>query len=129
MQPIEILPDFFFIERGFLNGNHFAYRSDKSVLIDTAYSADADVTLQTLTELGIEIDKNRLDHQHALPLRSHRGEQDHPGPVGLRDCYPPIREAFHRHEKRLGDLVAVFQPGGRFLPVHAGLWKTAKPFS
>ena len=57
MQPIEILPDFFFIERGFLNGNHFAYRSDKSVLIDTAYSADADVTLQTLTELGIEIDK------------------------------------------------------------------------
>jgi hypothetical protein len=40
MQPVEIIKDLFFIERGFLNGNHFVFRSEKPILIDTAYIAD-----------------------------------------------------------------------------------------
>ena len=39
MQPVEIIKDLFFFERGFLNGNHFVLRSEKPILIDTAYIA------------------------------------------------------------------------------------------
>jgi len=55
MQPIEILKDLFFIERGYLNANHFAYRSNKAVLIDTAYIADFDETARLISSLGIEL--------------------------------------------------------------------------
>ena len=36
----EILKDFFFIKRGYLNANHFVYRSESPILIDTGYIAD-----------------------------------------------------------------------------------------
>ena len=55
MKPIEILKDLFFIERGYLNGNHFAYRSKKPVLIDTAYIADFDETARLISSLGVEL--------------------------------------------------------------------------
>jgi glyoxylase-like metal-dependent hydrolase (beta-lactamase superfamily II) len=35
MAALEILKDFFFIERGFTNGNHFVYKSERPILIDT----------------------------------------------------------------------------------------------
>ncbi len=35
MPTIEILDDLFFIERGYLNCNHFVYRSPAPVLIDS----------------------------------------------------------------------------------------------
>ena len=37
---LEILEDLFFIERGYLNANHFVYRGDPPTLIDTGYIAD-----------------------------------------------------------------------------------------
>jgi glyoxylase-like metal-dependent hydrolase (beta-lactamase superfamily II) len=49
----EILKDLFFIQRGFLNGNHFVYRSDKPVLIDTAYIADFDQTEKSISRLEV----------------------------------------------------------------------------
>jgi len=55
VKPIEILKDLFFIERGYLNANHFAYRSKKPVLIDTAYIADFDVTARLISNLGVEL--------------------------------------------------------------------------
>jgi len=55
MKPIEILKDLFFIERGYLNGNHFVYKSKKPVLIDTAYIADFDETANLISSLGIEL--------------------------------------------------------------------------
>ena len=51
----EILKDLFFIERGFLNANHFVYRSDAPVLIDTAYIADFDETQKAITRLGVNL--------------------------------------------------------------------------
>jgi hydroxyacylglutathione hydrolase len=51
----EILKDLFFIERGFLNGNHFVYRSDAPVLIDTAYIADFDETEKSIARLGVNL--------------------------------------------------------------------------
>ena len=51
----EILKDLFFIERGFLNGNHFVYRSDSPVLIDTAYISDFDQTEKLISQLGVKL--------------------------------------------------------------------------
>jgi glyoxylase-like metal-dependent hydrolase (beta-lactamase superfamily II) len=45
----------FFIERGFLNANHFVYRSDAPVLIDTGYIADFDETDKLITRLGVKL--------------------------------------------------------------------------
>ena len=60
MQAVEILPDLFFIERGYLNGNHFIYRSEKSILIDTGYVADVDVTVELINNLGVRLEDVRL---------------------------------------------------------------------
>ena len=51
----EILKDFFFIERGYLNANHFVYRSESPILIDTAYIADFSQTEKLITNLGVDL--------------------------------------------------------------------------
>ena len=77
----EILKDLFFIQRGFLNGNHFVYRSDNPVLIDTAYIADFDQTEKSISRLGVNLAEVSLivsththcDHiggNHAIQQRS-----------------------------------------------------------
>ncbi len=60
MAPIEIMKDLFFIERGYLNGNHFVYRSEDPVLIDTGYISDFDLTAESIKSLGVSISDVRL---------------------------------------------------------------------
>ncbi len=50
----EILPELFFIQRGYLNANHFVYRGEKPVLIDTGYLGDWSFTESLLSKLGDE---------------------------------------------------------------------------
>jgi hydroxyacylglutathione hydrolase len=52
----EIMQDLFFIERGFLNANHFVYRAESPVLIDTGYVSDFDITEKVIMSLGISLD-------------------------------------------------------------------------
>jgi len=51
----EILKDLFFIERGYLNANHFVYRSKSPILIDTGYIADFSETEKMIAELGVNL--------------------------------------------------------------------------
>jgi glyoxylase-like metal-dependent hydrolase (beta-lactamase superfamily II) len=51
----EILKDFFFIERGYLNGNHFLLRAERPVLVDTGYIGDFSRTQELLEELGTDL--------------------------------------------------------------------------
>jgi hydroxyacylglutathione hydrolase len=51
----EILKDFYFIERGYLNANHFVYRSNSPILIDTGYIADFSETEKLITHLGVNL--------------------------------------------------------------------------
>jgi glyoxylase-like metal-dependent hydrolase (beta-lactamase superfamily II) len=51
----EILKDLFFIERGYLNGNHFVYRSKSPILIDTGYVSDFEETKRLITRLGVKL--------------------------------------------------------------------------
>lgn len=60
MAVTEILDNLFFIQRGYLNGNHFACRSEEPALIDTAYAADFDETDRLISGLGVRISQVRL---------------------------------------------------------------------
>ncbi|MDA3788773.1 MAG: MBL fold metallo-hydrolase [Desulfobacula sp.] len=53
MQMTEIMEGLFFIERGWLSANHFVQVSKEPILIDTAYKADADVTMAQMAKLGV----------------------------------------------------------------------------
>jgi len=55
MSKNEILKNLFFIERGYLNGNHFVYRSKSPILIDTGYISDFNETERSITTLGVNL--------------------------------------------------------------------------
>jgi len=82
MAPIEILDDLFFIERGFLSGNHFVYRSQDPILIDTAHITDFDTTKQAINGLGVELTSVRLivnTHTHCDHIGGNKFIQDASG--------------------------------------------------
>lgn len=51
----EICKDVFFIERGYLNGNHFVCRSPSTVLIDTGFIGDFDETKAGIESVGVPL--------------------------------------------------------------------------
>jgi glyoxylase-like metal-dependent hydrolase (beta-lactamase superfamily II) len=55
----EIMKDLFFIERGYLNANHYVYRAENPVLIDTGYVSDFGFTEKLITSLGVNIEDVR----------------------------------------------------------------------
>lgn len=55
MSVCEIMEDLFFIERGYFNGNHFVYRSEEPVLIDTACLTDFGETANLIEGLGVNL--------------------------------------------------------------------------
>jgi hydroxyacylglutathione hydrolase len=60
MSAAEVIEDLFFIERGYLNSNHFVYRSEQPVLIDTGYIADFPVTERLIQDTGVNLAQTRL---------------------------------------------------------------------
>jgi len=77
--PNEILDNFFFVQRGYLNGNHFVYRSDEPVLIDTAYAVDFHETERLIKGLGVSVSQVRLiinTHCHCDHVGGNKPIQD-----------------------------------------------------
>jgi hydroxyacylglutathione hydrolase len=54
MAATEIRPNLYFVQRGYLNANHFVWRGDRPVLIDTAYRPHFDRTEGILRDLGVD---------------------------------------------------------------------------
>lgn len=82
MPGTEILENLFFVERGYLSGNHFAYRATAPVLIDTAYASELPKTLASLEALGIPWRKTRLvvsTHAHCDHVGANRAVQEASG--------------------------------------------------
>ena len=82
MAVFEIMKDFFFIERGYLNGNHFVYRSENPILIDTGYITDFNETAKLVTELGVDLSDIRLivnTHSHCDHIGGNRIIQEKSG--------------------------------------------------
>lgn len=68
----KIVENFYFIERGWLNANHFVFNGTNKVLIDTAYKKDLNDTLCLIRQTGL--DPARID----LIISTH-GHCDHIG--------------------------------------------------
>ncbi|UCF92107.1 MAG: MBL fold metallo-hydrolase [Desulfobacterales bacterium] len=82
MSVSEILPDLFFVERGYLNGNHFIYRSKAPILIDTAYVCDFEVTARLIRSLGVRLSDISLiinTHCHCDHIGGNKSIQDQSG--------------------------------------------------
>ncbi len=60
MTPVEIMENLFFIQRGYLNGNHFVYRSEQPILIDTGYISDFQTTEKLIKRLAVDITNTKL---------------------------------------------------------------------
>lgn len=62
---IEIAPDVFFIERGWLNANQLVARRPVVALIDTGYKDDIGTTVEALATLGVAVgDVRRIVNTH-----------------------------------------------------------------
>jgi hydroxyacylglutathione hydrolase len=82
MSAIEVVKDLFFIERGYLNGNHFVYRSEQPVLIDTGYASDFDITERLIKDTGVNPAQIRLiisTHTHCDHIGGNRIIQERSG--------------------------------------------------
>jgi hydroxyacylglutathione hydrolase len=82
MTTVEIIKDLFFIERGYLNSNHFVYRSEQPVLIDTGYTSDFDITERLIKDIGVNLAQTRLiisTHTHCDHIGGNRIIQDRSG--------------------------------------------------
>ncbi len=82
MSAVEILKDLFFIERGYLNGNHFVYRSEEPILIDTAYASGFSQTEKLIRGLGVDLSKVKLivnTHCHCDHVGGNKIIQDRSG--------------------------------------------------
>ncbi len=51
----EIRPGFFFIERGWLNANHFVFKGKRKILIDTGYIGDFRETKRWIESVGVDL--------------------------------------------------------------------------
>lgn len=63
----EITPHFFFIERGWLNANHFVFNGKQKILIDTGYVGDFEKTKEWIESVGVDlksIDRIISTHSH-----------------------------------------------------------------
>lgn len=82
MNTLEIMKGLYFIERGYLNANHFVYRSQQPVLIDTGYSSDFDITEALIKNIGVNLTQTRLiisTHTHCDHIGGNRIIQDRSG--------------------------------------------------
>jgi hydroxyacylglutathione hydrolase len=82
MSAVEMMKDLFFIERGYLNSNHFVYRSEQPVLVDTGYISDFAVTERLIEDIGVDIAQTRLiisTHTHCDHIGGNRIIQDKSG--------------------------------------------------
>lgn len=67
--------DLFFVERGYLNANHFVYKGREPVLIDTGFVRDFDKTAEAITGLGVDLSRVRLiinTHTHSDHIGGNR---------------------------------------------------------
>ncbi len=63
----QITPGFYFIKRGWLNGNHFVGTGQKTVILDSGYYPDWPETERLIKETGARIEDTRLlisTHSH-----------------------------------------------------------------
>ena len=76
---VEIAENLFFVERGWLNANHFVFNGRQKVLIDTGYISDFEETKRFVQDLGVdlrEVDRIVSTHSHCDHIGGNKRIQD-----------------------------------------------------
>lgn len=76
---VEIAENLFFIQRGWLNANHFVFNGRDKVLIDTGYISDFEDTKRLIQDLGVDLRKVGLivsTHCHCDHIGGNKRIQD-----------------------------------------------------
>ena len=121
MDAVTVHENLFFLERGWLNGNHFVFNGKKKVLIDTAYVGDFEETRERIEAVGVDPADVQLiinTHCHCDHIGGNKRIHD------LSGC----AIAIHRIEKGFVDArdgwdtwYAFYDQEAEFFPVHIGL--------
>ncbi len=120
MVALEIMEDLFFIERGYLNANHFVYRSEKPILIDTGYISHFHFTQRFIEELGAQLSDTRLiinTHTHCDHIGGNKTIQDRSG----------CDIALHKHGKYFMDTKDDWATWWRYYSQDADFFNCTKP--
>jgi glyoxylase-like metal-dependent hydrolase (beta-lactamase superfamily II) len=96
MSALEIMDELYFIERGYLNANHFVYRAPEPILIDTGYISDFAETRNLLAGVGV----NPADVRLIVNTHSHC---DHIGGNRIIQAESGCDIALHRVGKHFSD--------------------------
>ncbi|MCF8146326.1 MAG: MBL fold metallo-hydrolase [Deltaproteobacteria bacterium] len=94
---IPIRKDLFFIQRGWLNGNHFVFDGHTKALIDTGYKGDLETTLRLIEQTGFNIADTRMiigTHGHCDHIGGNRTIQQE---TGCRIMMHPVEKFFMDH--------------------------------
>ena len=95
--PVEFLENLYFVERGFLNANHFIYAGNEPELIDTGYIGGIAETIQTMEQCGVSpgnIQRIVTTHCHCDHIGGHRYIQEQ---SGCRIVLHPVGKHFIDH--------------------------------
>lgn len=74
----KITDNFIFIERGYLNANHFVYKAEYPILIDSGHVSGVDKTLQLIEQTGAsiyDVDTIICTHSHADHIGANKAIQ------------------------------------------------------
>lgn len=94
---LEISQNLFFIQRGWLNANHFAFKGKRRILIDTGYLTDFHKTKKWIEAVGVDIKSIDLiisTHSHCDHIGGNRKIQE------ISGC----QIAIHRIDKQFIDV-------------------------
>jgi hydroxyacylglutathione hydrolase len=95
---ILIRKNLFFIQRGWLNGNHFVCDGDTKALIDTGYKADLETTRRLIEQTGFAVANTRMiinTHSHCDHIGGNHAFQEE---TGCRIMMHPIEKFFMDHK-------------------------------
>lgn len=121
MNSAEVWENLFFLQRGWLNGNHFVFKGKRKVLIDTAYAGDFEDTRNRIETTGVRLEDVDLiinTHCHCDHIGGNKKIHD------LSGC----EIAIHRIEKRFIEerdgwetWYDFYDQEAEFFPVHMGM--------
>jgi hydroxyacylglutathione hydrolase len=98
MDPIiPIRKNLFFIQRGWLNGNHFVFDGDTKALIDTGYKTDLQTTIRLIEQTGFNVADTEIiisTHSHCDHIGGNHAIQKQ---TGCRIMMHPIEKFFMDH--------------------------------
>jgi hydroxyacylglutathione hydrolase len=118
---VKISDGLFFIQRGWLNGNHFVFTGSQKILVDTAYIRDMADTEALINQCGLAIEDIDLiinTHAHCDHIG---GNAEFQRRSGCRIALHPVDRHFVDQQNDWATWWRYYQQDAEFFPTHQSL--------